>query len=591
MKLIRELRYIFPKRQWVLFGALFFLQLIETILDFAGISLILPFVNVLIRADELNGAWWYRLIADLIHTDSTQSVLLFLTFLMMAVYVAKNLYILLLVNLRIRFISANRIRMGAKMLTCYMHKPYTFHLQRNTAEIIRNVNGDVASAFSVISTIFSLISDVLIILVLIVYLLAVDIWMTLGVLCALIVCSAVYFLIVRRKVRKIGQENRIYGAKLIKSVHQSMGGIKEVKVMGREQYFADAYAEAGAQYVAQQRRFNVISAIPGRLIETLCMCSVLGVIAVRISAGGELTAIVPGLSAFAVAAIRLLPRANSVNSSINSITYNLPALESLYEDLKESERQEQERQLEIAEKKQRNKAVPVGAESDILLKNISYTYPNKDKPVLCDVNLRIEHGTSVGIVGVTGAGKTTLVDIILGLLKPDTGTVCYGALDIHEDYAQWQKHIGYIPQNIYLIDDTIRRNVALGVQEEAISDEAVWRALEHAQLAGFVRELKDGLDTVIGERGVRISGGQRQRIGIARALYDDPEILFFDEATSSLDNKTEEAVMESVHAIGGGKTIILVAHRLTTLKDCDRIYKVVNGGVELTTLETSWKNS
>ena len=200
------------------------------------------------------------------------------------------------------------------------------------------------------------------------------------------------------------------------------------------------------------------------------------------------------------------------------------------------------------------------------------------------MNLTIRDGETVGIVGVTGAGKTTLVDLLLGLLKPDSGTVCYGAMDIYEDYAQWQKHIGYIPQNIYLVDDTVRNNVALGVEEE-IDEDAVWQALENAQLADFVRSLEDGLDTVIGERGVRISGGQRQRIGIARALYYDPEILFFDEATSSLDNETEAAVMESINALGSRKTMIIVAHRLTTLRDCDHIYKVEDGNVVETTLE------
>ena len=223
-------------------------------------------------------------------------------------------------------------------------------------------------------------------------------------------------------------------------------------------------------------------------------------------------------------------------------------------------------------------------ENDISVNAVTYTYPNRDEPVLKDVTLRIRHGESVGIIGVTGAGKTTLIDLMLGLLKPDTGSVCYGALDIYEDYAEWQRHIGYIPQNIYLVDDTIRNNVALGVEAERIDDAAVWRALESAQLAAFVRGLKDGLDTVIGERGVRISGGQRQRIGIARALYNDPEILFFDEATSALDNETEAAVMDAINTLGSSKTMVIVAHRLTTLRDCDVIFKVKDGGVEVTRL-------
>ena len=585
MKLTKKLFYIFSVKQRWQFAGLFLLQLIETCLDFLSISLILPFVNVLISAGSMQDSWWYTLITGLLHTSSTKSVLLFLTLLMIVIYIVKNLFVLLVMTVRIRFIGTSKIKMGTRMMQCYMQKPYTFHLQRNTSEIIRNINGDVNGAFTVISSIFSLISDVLIVAALTVYLFAVDYVMTLGIMAALAVCSCVYFLFVRRKVRTTGQETRKITARMYKAIQQAMGGIKEVKVMGREKFFSDVYAEAGTESVRLNCRYNVINAIPARLIETLCMCTILGIIAVKIACGEDLSAVVPSLSAFAIAAIRLLPRANSINGYINTITYNMPSLEALYDDLTESDREDEERLKTIEEKKQRHKAVEPGNERHIFARNLTYTYPNKQEPVLKNVNLTIRDGETVGIVGVTGAGKTTLVDLLLGLLKPDSGTVCYGAMDIYEDYAQWQKHIGYIPQNIYLVDDTVRNNVALGVEEEKIDEDAVWQALENAQLADFVRSLEDGLDTVIGERGVRISGGQRQRIGIARALYYDPEILFFDEATSSLDNETEAAVMESINALGSRKTMIIVAHRLTTLRDCDHIYKVEDGNVVETTLE------
>lgn len=585
MKLMKRLFYIFPTKQRWQFAGLFFLQLIETCLDFFGISLILPFVNVLVNAESLRGSSWYGMVSCLIGAEDTASVLLFITLLMIAIYIIKNLFYLFLLNLRVRFIGTNKVKMGTKMITCYMHKPYTFHLQRNTAEIIRNISGDVSGAFNVISNIFALISDVLIVLALVVYLFAVDFVMTLGVMVALAICSAVYFLLVRKKVRRIGGENRKVTARMYKAIQQAMGGIKEVKIMGREKYFADVYHEAGDASVDLGKRYTVISAVPRCLIEALCMCSILGILAVKIASGEDLTTVVPSLSAFAVAAIRLLPRANSINGCISNITFNMPSLEALYDDLIESEREEAARLREAEEKKRQKKTVPVGEEQDIFVRGVTYTYPNKQEPVLKNVDLTIAHGTSVGIVGATGAGKTTLVDLILGLLKPDSGTICYGTLDIHEDYAQWQQHIGYIPQTIYLVDDTIRSNVALGIETEQVDDAAVWRALENAQLADFVRSLEKGLDTVIGERGVRISGGQRQRIGIARALYYDPEILFFDEATSSLDNETESAVMESVNALGSRKTMIIVAHRLTTLRGCDKIFRVDEAGVAETRLE------
>lgn len=587
MKLWKQLCYIFPPKQRWKFVGLFFLQLIETILDFCSVSLILPFVNILVNAESLRGSWWYLAIVRFTGAEQTSSVLLFLTFLMMAVYVLKNCYILFVTNLRMRFLCANQIKMGTKMILCYMYKPYTFHLQRNTAEIVRNVNTDVSGAFAVISNLLQLISDALIVSFLVVYLFAVDVWLTLGVLAALGLCSVVYFLLVRRKIRTVGKESRTFYAKMIQAVQQSMGGIKEVKVMGREKFFADAYMESGTQFVRHRKTYAVLAAIPGRMIETLCMCSVFAVIAIKLIQGTNLEVLVPSLSAFAVAAIRLMPKANSINSCINEITFNLPSLESLYDDLVQSDRQRAQWERETAEKNKKGAVSRnTGAEpADIVLQNISYTYPNAEQPVLQGVDLTIRHGTSVGIIGTTGAGKTTLVDIILGVLTPQTGTICYGALDIHADYAAWQKHIGYIPQSIYLMDDTIRNNVALGVAGEQISDSAVWNALESAQLAGFVRGLPQGLDTVIGESGVRLSGGQRQRIGIARALYRDPEILFFDEATSSLDNETEAAVMEAINTLGSSKTMIIVAHRLSTIRECDYIYRVENMGISSTTLE------
>lgn len=584
MKLMKQLFYIFPTKQRLQYAGLFILQLVETMLDFFGVALILPFVNLMVNAEQMQASWWYQLVAKVIGTADMTSTLLFLTILMAVVYLVKNGFILFLTWLRISFIGKSKIRMGARMITCYMHKPYTFHLQRNTSEIIRNINGDVNGAFTVISSMFALVSDALIVISLTTYLFAVDFQMTVGLLIALAICSAVYFLIVRKKIRTIGQENRKVTAKMYKAIQQAMGGIKEVKIMGREKFFADVYKQSGIESVELSKRYNIIGAIPGRLIETLCMFAILTIVAIKIINGEDLSQIVPNLSAFAIAAIRLMPRANSVNGHINSITFNKPSLEALYEDLTESDREEAERLKEIEEKKKQNRTVNIGEERNIFAKSITYTYPNKTEPVLKDVNVTVNAGESVGVVGVTGAGKTTLVDIILGLLKPQEGTVCYGALDIHEDYAEWQKHIGYIPQFIYLVDDTIRNNVALGVEEDRIDEAAVWRALENAQLADFVRSLDDGLDTVIGERGIRISGGQRQRIGIARALYYDPEILFFDEATSSLDNETERAVMKSINALGAQKTMIIVAHRLTTLSGCDRIYKVEDGCVSETTI-------
>lgn len=585
MGVLKKLNYIFPTKQKLRFLCLFFLTMISTVLEFAGVSLILPFVNILVNPEAFTGAFWYRWIVNLTGSDSTDSVLLVLCIAMIVIYVVKNAYLLLLINVRVRLVSLNQIRLSSRMIGYFMRKPYTFHLQHNTSEIVRSVTSDVSSLFGMVNNLISLISNAMITVVLIVYLFSVDALLTVILSIAIALCSALYFLLVKKHIRTAGQENRKTYAKMLRSVHQAMGGIKEVKIMGRETYFEECYTKYGTEYVQRNRKYSVLSAIPSRLIETVCVGGVLGVIAYKIATGADLTSLVPSLSAFAVACIKLLPCANGINGCINSMSYQTPAVESVYEEIVESEAYARRLAQEAAEREKQHGKMTAKPNSDIRLEHITFTYPNMEEPVLRDVSLKIQNGTSVGIVGVTGAGKTTLVDIILGLLEPQEGNVYYGDLDIRQDYAQWQKRIGYIPQNIYMTDDTIRNNVALGVYEDEIDDARVWQALEDAQLADFVRGLKDQLDTVIGERGVRISGGQRQRIGIARALYYDPEILFFDEATSSLDSETEKNVMAAINSLSGQKTMIIVAHRLTTIEECDRIFRVEDGRVKETTLD------
>jgi len=277
-----------------------------------------------------------------------------------------------------------------------------------------------------------------------------------------------------------------------------------------------------------------------------------------------------------VAAIKLMPSAKAINSTINNISYQMPGLNAVCEVIDDNWGADIGRAVIDSAARDRNQ---LRKQADIQVENLSFTYPETDTPVLRDVSFTVKAGTSVGIVGVTGAGKTTLVDLILGLLEPQQGRILFDGRDIREDYESWQSRIGYIPQNIYLTDDSIRANVALGLYPEQIDDAQVWKALDQAQLGDFVRGLKDGLDTKIGEMGVRLSGGQRQRIGIARALYYEPDVLFLDEATAALDNATEKAVMAAVNALSREKTCIIIAHRLSTIEDCDSILEVKDGQV------------
>lgn len=582
--LLYKLKMIFPvKERWYFLG-LFFLSLINTVLEFFGVSLILPLVNMLVEAPEkLQQHWWFSLLQKIFNISNPNDVMLVVVLLIIAVYILKNLYAIFMSIVHGVFLARNRINTSAKLLHNYMCKPYTFHLQHNTAEIVRNINHDVSTAYGLVQNIMTLVMDGLIMILLVAYLISVDPPLTIAIVIGLTIYSVLYFLIVRKKMRAAGKESRTISVRMIKAIHQSVGGIKEVKVMGREQYFVDTYASNGEAYIKNQKKYILYSGIPRHLIEILCVGGVLGLVAFKIATDpNNLNSIVGSLSAFAVASIKLLPSVNNVNSIINGMSYKLPSLDAVCEILAEdpdiihlSQNEGTKRDVNSTSEDSRK---------DIILRDISFTYPETESPVLHDVNLTIQKGTSVGIMGVTGAGKTTLVDIILGLLNPQEGTVCYGDMNIYENYGEWQKHIGYIPQNIYLTDESIRDNVALGVYEEDIDDAQVWKALEDAQLADFVRGLKDGLDTVIGERGVRISGGQRQRIGIARALYYNPDILFFDEATAALDTETERAVMASVNRLSKEKTCIIIAHRLSTIEQCDIVYKVENNEVHETSL-------
>ena len=574
--LFAKLKMIFPKKERRYFVLLFFLILIGTFFDFMGVSLILPLVNLLISPEELAAKSWYKLLVKLIPVSDPNTMLLILVLLIIAVYIVKNLYSIYMSVVQGVFLARNRINTSAKLLDCFMRKPYSFHIQHNSSEVIRAINSDVSSAYDIVSSIMNLITNALITALLIAYLVMVDLWLTVSIVAGLALYSAVYFLIVRKKLKAAGEESREITVRMIKAIVEAVGGIKEVKVMGRERYFVDSYAENGEAFVRVRRRLSILSGVPPRLLEILCVGGVLGLVAVKIALRQDLSSVVGSLSAFAVAAFKLLPSAKSINGTINGISYRMPGLNAVCEVIDDNWGSDigQAAIDSAARDRNRNRK-----QADIRVEDLSFTYPEMEEPVLRNVNFTVEAGTSVGIVGVTGAGKTTLVDIILGLLEPQQGRVLYDGQDIRENYEDWQSRIGYIPQNIYLTDESIRANVALGIYEDQIDDAKVWKALDDAQLGDFVRGLKDGLDTRIGEMGVRLSGGQRQRIGIARALYYDPDVLFLDEATAALDTATEKAVMAAVNALSREKTCIIIAHRLTTIEDCDTILEVKDGRV------------
>ena len=571
--LLYKLRMIFPKKERRYFILLFFLILISTLFDFLGVSLILPLVNLLINPATLEKQSWYHIFTALIPVSNRNTGLLILVLIIIGVYILKNLFAIYMSVVQGVFVTRNQLATSARMLDCYMRKPYTFHLQHNTAEILRGINTDVSSAYGLVTNLLTVFSSLLISILLVVYLIAVDFRLTVSIVAGLSIYSAIYFLLVRKKLKKAGQTARNQQMSMFKAIHQATGGIKEIKLMGRERYFVDSYRACTDEYVRSYRTYTILSNVPKHLVEILCIGGVLGLVAFKIAARQDLTSMVGSLSAFAVASIRLMPSVHKINNNINTISYRMPGLNAVCEVIDENWNRDDPSPAGVPE----DTRSPDRQQADIQVEHLSFAYPESEKNVLTDVNLTVKAGSSVGIIGATGSGKSTLVDLILGLLEPQQGRILYGGQDIRENFGQWQSRIGYIPQSIYLADESIRTNVAFGIRPDRIDEQRVWQALEQAQLADFVREQKDGLDTVIGERGVRISGGQRQRIGIARALYNDPDILFLDEATSALDTQTERAVMESVHRLSGEKTCIIIAHRLSTIEGCDAVYRIADG--------------
>lgn len=579
-KIIDELRYIFPRKQQI--GLILLLVGIGmgTVLELLGVTAILPFIDVVMNPESIQRKAYLRNAYEFLKFDSEVTFMIFLAFILIVVYVLKNLFLCLLYGLQYRFIFNNQKEIACRMLKCYMRQPYSFHLSHNSSDLIRNVSTDTNMMFRGLLAILQTITEVAVCIALGVYLFILDKTITLGV-----GIIAGGFLVLFGKsfkgyLTKIGTEDRKYNANITKWLMQSFGGIKETKIMEREEYFLDKFEYSYENYAKCEKRYCFLQAIPRPVIEAVCIGAILLVVIFKLMTGTQSNYFVTTLSVFAMAAFRLLPSVSRIANYLSIIMFNKPAIDAVYHDLKEIDRIEKEN----SEKKEDSEVLKI--EKKIMIQNLSFRYPDSDKFVLENINMEIEKNQSVALIGPSGAGKTTLADIILGALQPTEGGVYIDGKNIQKNMAAWHKNIGYIPQTIFLMDDTIRNNIAFGVDEENIDEHRLWKAVEKAQLKDFIEDLDEGIETEIGEAGIRLSGGQRQRIGIARALYHDPEVLVLDEATSALDNDTEEAVMEAINELAGSKTFIIIAHRLTTIRKCNQIFEVKNANVEKVGNET-----
>ena len=489
-------------------------------------------------------------------------------------YVAKNGIRLLEVYTRERCASDTSVAISARLLRGYLSAPYAFHLRRNSAELIRNVRSSVRIVCrTVLSSATVVVSESLVVLGIITVL----VWSTPGVaLAAGVVAAALMVLMLwltQRYHTLLGKRFHDLGRAVLQNLTQSLGGIKEVKILGREEYFARSFAEVEGAFLRIDVYRGTLAVGPRLVVETLFICGVVVLIMLAQFTGELGQRLIPVLGFFVYAGFRILPSLHWIVHRLNEVRFGAPSIGEIHRDWLDFV-------INAAPSESGATGTPVTFTRQIVFEDVSYTYAGMDVPALQSVDLAIERGESIGIVGTTGAGKSTLIDLLLGLLSPSAGRITVDGHDIQQNLESWQRQLGYVPQTVYLTDDTIRRNIALGVGDEEIDGRRVRAATELAQADEFVDKLPAVLDTVVGERGVRLSGGQRQRVAVARALYNDPEVLVFDEATAALDNQTERELTQSIALLQQTKTVIIIAHRLTTVRDCDRLVFVHEGRVD-----------
>ena len=566
MSTARRIWSILLPRQRRAAVVLFALVLMGTMLETFSIGLVVPALAFMTRGARVPSPWLSQWLERMGNPTPNQLTLLVLLGLL-AVYAVKSVFLLFVAYWQSRFISATQASTSRRLFAIFLGQPWTFHLQRHSSDLMRTMNE--SSEFSHVCGLFLMtVSEALVLSGLVGLLLWFEPTGAIVVAGMLGAAAWLFQAIARPYSRRWAHAQRHHAKMIIKHVQQGLGGAKDVKIRGCEREFVSQFrhhSDGQARVAALQ---SLVQQVPRLWFELLAVAALLLLTAVMVWQGTPSDRLLPMLGLFATVAFRMLPSVNHMTAAIHRLRHADLMLTNI------------EKELSLGNASAANRpAPPMPFRYGIDLNDVFYRYPKSNETVLDAVNIRIPHGASVGFVGGSGAGKSTLIDVILGLLPPTAGRVTVDGTDIQKNLRGWQDAIGYVSQSIYLCDDSIRRNVAFGVPEAEIDDASVRRALKAAQLDEFVSGLPAGMETFVGERGVRLSGGQRQRIGIARALYHDPEVLVLDEATSALDTETEKGVMSAVNALHGTKTLIIVAHRLTTVADCDMLYRLEKGRV------------
>jgi ABC-type multidrug transport system fused ATPase/permease subunit len=571
MNSAQKFLYLLSNKQKNKLGVLVLLLLVGMLFEMAGLGVLLPALGIMIKSDiTVSYPVLIPLIKALGNPNRVQLVLIVMMFLTL-IYLIKTVLLIFIGWQQSKFTGELSADLSEKLFFGYLNQPYTFHLQRNSALLLRNIQTEVAQFTAVAQACMTLASEISILFGISILLLYSEPIGAISVTFFLATTAFVFHRLTRKRLLKWGQDRQYHAGYASQHLIQGLSGVKDLNLLGRGSFFLEQYANHNREYARIQIKTMTLSLAPRYYLELFAVFGLAGLIVIIVIQNRPIEALVPILGIFVAAAFRMLPSLNRIMSSIQIVKFTQSTLEVLYNEFVGINQNRVKAEIGKSQKSNFN--------SDLFCSKISFSYLNSSNKAIEDISFKILRGQSVGLIGPSGSGKSTLVDIILGLLKPDSGDIKVDGQNLTDCLRDWQNKIGYVPQSIYLIDDSLRKNIAFGIKEEDIDDDAVIRAIKAAQLEEFVQDLPNKLETFVGERGVRLSGGQRQRIGIARALYHDPEVLVLDEATSALDMETEKEVMKSVNMLHGKKTLIIVAHRLTTVEDCDYLYKLEKGKI------------
>jgi len=570
---VRQIYHLLPEGDLFKIGILFVMMIIASVITLIGVGTVPVFVSAVIDADRILN---YPVVGEFltgIDITTPQKLAVFGAFTLITIYLFKNLFMLFYSYMNGKFMLNRVLFLQNRIFRAYMNSPYTFYISRNSSELLRNINSEVTKIVNGTLQPALLISlNVITTVVVVAGLVVVEPLITgLGI----IFFGGFAFLFLRltkNAISRYGSESLAHRKSMTKAILEGLQGFKDAKVLKREGYFLGEYNHHAHKHKVYDIKNMILNTLPRQIIEMLALSGILFIAVVMVLQGREVSSIVPMIALFGAAVMKLKPSINSIIGDVKRLRYNIYSVEAVYKDLIYlEERYDQETSPRVGEKLRLN--------HEIRLKNLDYAYPDQSQPAIKNIDITIPKNKAVAFVGPSGVGKTTLVDVILGLLVPQRGTITVDGQNVFSNLDAWQRNIGYIPQFINLLDDSIRRNICFGIPEDEVDEEMLQTAIEIAQLKDFLSTLDDGVETVVGERGVRLSGGQRQRIGIARALYNNPQVLVMDEATSALDNITERVLIKAIERLRGDRTIIMIAHRLTTVKNCDTIYMMKDGEV------------